>query len=209
MQRVLTTVALSLGLAAAVSGFAATSNTMQQETSQVNIYQNPDVKAHVLEKINPAQRLVPIFHKGNWIKVGDPQNGEVGWINRQEYQKAMSAYYEPNIQTLYIHTTPGQNGQSTINVVAYKNGKKLSDKEAQVLYKRIEIQQKKQAEYMQRVFWNMDNVLESEMHHMPQYFVAPPNMGFAPEFIQPVIVVTQPSATSAPPLSEKQKNASK
>lgn len=53
---------------------------------EVNLYENADATSKVVGKIDAAKGLVPIFTKpdGTWLKVGDPRNGNVGWVKASD-----------------------------------------------------------------------------------------------------------------------------
>jgi hypothetical protein len=167
---------------------AATTQSVSQPTNkaEVIIYQSPQTNSTVVEKINPGERLVGIFNQGDWIKVGDPRNGQTGWVNREQYQQVINKYFQSNIQTVYIRTA--SNDKNAPNIIAYQNGKKLSDKDAKQLYQRIQKQQLEQTQYMQKVFWNMQNVMDQNIHELNQPFNPwnELNIGLMP---QPIIVI--------------------
>lgn len=156
--------------------------------SEIVIYQLPQTTSAVVEKLKPGKRLLGIFNQGDWIKVGDPDNGQTGWVNRDQYQQAMNRYYQTNIQTVYIHTASNTKGEPRI--VAYENGQKLSDKKAKELYQRIQKQQIEQTRYMQRMFWDMQNVMDQQIHELNQPYNPwnELNIGFMP---QPIIVINE------------------
>lgn len=182
---ILTSISVSTALAATNAQPAKAATT--EQAAQVMLYQAPQANAAMVEKVNPSERLVGIFQQGDWIKVGDPHNGQTGWINREQYQQAVNKYFQSSIHTVYIQTASNDKGQS--NIVAYENGKKLSDKEAKELYERIQKQQTEQARYMQQMFWNMHNVLDQEMHQMNEFNPWNElNIGLMP---QPIIVINQ------------------
>lgn len=53
---------------------------------EVNLYENADVASKIVGKIDIAKGIVPIFTKpdGTWMKVGDPRNGNVGWVKTSD-----------------------------------------------------------------------------------------------------------------------------
>lgn len=53
----------------------------------LSLYQYPDSKSNVIASVKEGQAIVPIFNHGDWIKVGDPTNGNVGWVSKQDLQK--------------------------------------------------------------------------------------------------------------------------
>ena len=118
----------------------------QKPSPTIKLYANPTLKAKVLGTTTQEHALVP-FHrnakKQHWVKVGNSNNGQVGWVNLNQVEKFHQTEAKastPDIQTFFIssetHTT-GKDGKPVINVVAYKNGQKVSNKEAQKLYKKM------------------------------------------------------------------------
>lgn len=129
--------------------------TNQKSTPpEVMIYSQPSESSKVIEKINPNVRLVEIFQKSkDWIKVGNPNNGNVGWINQQQYQQAWNEFNQPNIKTIFVqYSKNDKNGKPEMNVIAYQNGKKVSDKEAKELYEKIKKQNSAEQKQMQQFF---------------------------------------------------------
>lgn len=62
----------------------------------LSLYQNPDSKSNVIASVKEGQAIVPIFRHGDWIKVGDPTNGNVGWVSKGDLQK--SGYPQVSMQ---------------------------------------------------------------------------------------------------------------
>lgn len=183
MQNKFIILGLLTGLTTSV---AIAANSKATDIAQIALYNAPQANAKVIEKINPGDQLVSIFHQGNWIKVGDPHNGQTGWINREQYQQAINKYFQTNIHTVYIQTASNDKGEP--HIVAYENGKKLSDKEAKALYQRIQKQQAEQARYMQKMFWNMHNVLDQQIQTNEINPWNELSIGIIP---QPIIVINQ------------------
>jgi SH3-like domain-containing protein len=64
--------------------------------ASLSLYQNPDSKSNVIATVKEGQAIIPIFHHDDWIKVGDPSNGNVGWVNKDQLQK--SGYPQVSMQ---------------------------------------------------------------------------------------------------------------
>ena len=62
----------------------------------LSLYQNPDSKSNVIATVKEGQAIIPIFTQGEWIKVGDPTNGNVGWVSKDALQK--SGYPQMSVQ---------------------------------------------------------------------------------------------------------------
>ena len=54
----------------------------------LSLYQNPDSTSNVIGSVKEGQAIIPIFNRGDWIKVGDPSNGNVGWVTKDMLQKS-------------------------------------------------------------------------------------------------------------------------
>lgn len=181
----------------------------------ISLYAAPSTKAQIQKHLTPTQRLLPIFTQGEWVKVGLPDDGTVGWINQKQYRQAVAAYYQPKVETFFVQSqsqdAKGENPNMT--VVAYHNGKKLTDKEAKALYQQWQQQQEKQNLYFQHWFSQMQNTFNSHMKELQA--LSPPwggSLGFP--WVQPIIlmpvsapwVAPTPSRTPAVLETVQQKN---
>lgn len=69
--------------------------------SPLSLYQNPDAKSNVIATVKEGQAVVPIYTKGSWVKIGDPTNGNVGWVSKEMLQK--SGYPQMSVQISGSH----------------------------------------------------------------------------------------------------------
>ncbi|ODN42384.1 hypothetical protein [Piscirickettsia litoralis] len=44
------------------------------------LYSAPNEHAKVVEDVGPSRQVVAIYQVGQWLKVGDLSNGQVGWV---------------------------------------------------------------------------------------------------------------------------------
>jgi len=140
-----------------------------QKTEQINLYQEANAKSHVVGKVSPQSNLVMIMRKGQWVKVGDRSNGQVGWINRKQYISAREKWMRPDIQQVYVNVEKDpKTGKMVYNVVAYKNGKKLSEEKAQQLYQKLRLQQQKEWKNSRRIQRQMQKVFDWDWQKMQQ-----------------------------------------
>lgn len=57
------------------------------QAKEVTLYDQPKEGAAVVGKIDIAAGFVPIYTPANdktWVKIGDPKNGNVGWVKSAE-----------------------------------------------------------------------------------------------------------------------------
>ena len=165
MKKPLTLSITALTLSASIA-MAATQNNVPT----IALYATPSI-GKIVETVPVTTYLTPIFRQQNWLKVGDASNGQVGWINVNNYYKVRDAYYTPTIQTIYVTRSDiDKNGKSTVTVVAYKNGQKVSDTEAKALYAHMLEQQAKEQAWQQQYWNNMNRMLQMQQQEMDQMF---------------------------------------
>lgn len=139
-------------------------------SSQIVLYEQPDKTSKISAILNPGVRIVPVFQQNGWIKVGNPQNGQIGWVNVQEYHRAREIFYKPDIQTVFVHIDQSPEGKASLNVVAYKNGNKLTDQQAKALYERLRAQQEAEYRQMQQFSRQVDDMVTRQLTTMHQFF---------------------------------------
>lgn len=144
----------SLATCLTVAAFAANkkeeannANKKKANAGQIIVYSAPDTKK-ILEKLPGNAVIIPIYRQKEWVKIGDPKNGKVGWVNKEQVSKARQAFYRPDIQTIYIHADRNAKGKPQFSIVAFRNGEKLSPSEAKRLYEKM---RKSQMREMKRV----------------------------------------------------------
>lgn len=173
----------------------------------VLLYNSPE-KSAASKKLPPNLRLIPIYRQGNWVKVGDPRNGDTGWIDIVQYEKARYNYYRPNIQTLFVRLdNNNKNGKRTLNVVAYRNGKPISKEEAMKLYQQLQKDQQNQFEKMQKLSLSMQSMMDQDFLNAEHFFDA---SLFSPSWMGPVILIQTPDKNGSPkqsPAAKSSKNS--
>ena len=177
MRRLIITLGISFCLSVLGTTYAAAPQQQSfgnpNNKNTIDLYQSPELQSTVLQKLVSTEWLIPIYYKNGWIKVGDLQNGQVGWVNREQYHKAIETYYQPGIQKAFVCIERnGEEERPVTNVVAYKNGKRLSDKEAEQLCQDIEKQQAQTSRYIKQDFLRMNHLMvdlmTKQMHEIDQ-----------------------------------------
>ncbi len=163
---------------------AITSSAMtKQSMPMITLYDAPNAtKVVATVPLNTA--MVPIIYKQGWAKVGLRSDGQVGWVNIKQYETARDAYFKPNIQTWYVSTTQDkQSGKPTTTIVAYHNGKKLSDQQARVVYETM-LKQQQAAQRAEAAYWSQfNNMMRIQEQQMDQMFNADPFVSSNPAII--------------------------
>jgi len=163
-------------------GLAKNTQSAVKAPIMVNLYAQPSLHAKVVATIHPSQFLVRIFQKKGWIKVGNPKNGDVGWLNEKQYKKASTKWMRSVAKpTSYSVTAKDDNGKYT--VVAYKDGKKLNPKQAEKLFKQTQNNQESLQESFVRLQENINQSFADSMQMFDN------NMASIPMFAPVVFVV--------------------
>ena len=135
----------------------------QVDNTTFHLYKAPNKDAKVIYKTSVTKaKLTQIFytqkHK-QWVKVGDKSNGKVGWVFLPEYNKALHAQMQPDIQSVFIQQSQSKDGKPVVQIIAYHNGKKLDEHAANQLYKQIE----RQNIYNQERMDHLSNQFQQEL----------------------------------------------
>jgi uncharacterized coiled-coil protein SlyX len=159
---------------------AITAANPVDSSKYILVFADPKNDAKITEKLDPTHLLIPIFRQDGWLKVGNPDNGNVGWINVDQYRKILADFYKSKVQTLYTQTiaiSPDKEGKT----VVYENGKQVDDKRAQEIIKQMNVQLKDQQERMAKFNENMQKMFDESMQNfnkammdMPTIVITPP-----------------------------------
>lgn len=123
-------------------------STPSTPSTKVTLFAQPNTNSRALGQVNVTQQLIPFYHKKGWLKVGNPRNGQVGWVNRAQYQQAVHARANQRTQTVYVEQS--QNGDQAPTIVAYRNGKRVTGEEAKALVAQVQRQQHRLNAQMRR-----------------------------------------------------------
>ena len=54
--------------------------------NSIKLYEQPKDSSHVIRTLKAGTQLLPIYYpkQGDWIKVANPKNGDVGWVKINE-----------------------------------------------------------------------------------------------------------------------------
>lgn len=79
--------------------------------TSLSLYQQPDTKSPVVGSIPANQPIMPIFTQGQWTKIADPSNGNVGWVSNDTLKQQGIPYTKIITQSL---NGPNQTGSKTV-----------------------------------------------------------------------------------------------
>ena len=164
----------------------------------VNLMADPSDSAKVVGTIDLANGIVPIFtpKDGLWMKVGDPRNGNTGWIKNSDLKDSQGT-----VVSVSQNISEDKNGGKTQSVdMSY--GKPMTPEQKQMMQQQLLQQQQNAAQSMVVIQKNLDEMkkLYNQQFQIMQKigFPAVPGMGTTPE--QPAAAPNQavPRNTNTP-----------
>ena len=204
------TITLILSLGITSLAFAATSSMVQAPTNSVSftinksivnnlivLYSQPTASSSVVGQFQSQDNLIAFYQQGDWYKAGDPKTGQVGWFNINQYNTVVGKAISPQINS-YFFTVQQLNGSPQI--IAYKDGKQLSDQQALALYNQTQQQiQQAQAQWQKQMiaFQQQMLALQQQISDLVKanqsLFNFPPPALVAPEKPLPVATKLNPN----------------
>jgi hypothetical protein len=180
-RRIVTLLSALAGLVVASSVFA----------KPVNLYDQPQPNAKVVGTIDSASTMVPIISSkaGDWMKIGDPQNGNVGWIKVSDVANNAGTGSTSTGFSVTEKTVGAANGPQTYRTFQFVNPQPLTPAQVQDMEKR-------QAEIKQRTYDLIQNIFDNAN----AVYKANPNFPIlVPVPVMVVPAAPQPVNTTTPP----------
>lgn len=145
---------------------------------EITLLQEPKAGSPTTGTADLSYGVIPIFTSkdGNWVKIGDPRNGNVGWVKSSELSgnDSTSVIFSHSIST-------GSGKNSSYQVFQFGTPSKLTPDQQKALQK-LEEQQTAARNALQKAWQDMMNSWS-----MPS------------PILMPIIVVPQQSATPVAP----------
>ena len=153
----------SLMLSAAATLTLASSLAMAdsaQTTPQgFKIYTSNNFDSKVIETVPIHKNLTPFYKKDGWIKVGDPSNGNVGWINLKQANEAVKAD-QPKLHKIVItEKIDGKDGPATTRTIEYYGTENMNKQQVLQIMQNMQRQQQLMKQEVNQEVQSMDNVM--------------------------------------------------
>lgn len=174
--------------------------TTLTHANAITLYDQPNTTAKTIGTIDSEAGIIPIFtpKTGDWIKVGDPRNGNVGWIKSSDLHTAGN-----NGFSFSEHVISNGNGPSSY-IIQFGTPKSLSNDQINNYVKQMQQRNQAMQKEMQHMMKDMFNNFDQYMMHfpiiMPVVFVPQDTAPAAKKTAQPA-AATPPATTSKPPTS--------
>ena len=146
----------------------------------VNLYEEPKDGAKQVGTLDTQVGIIAIYtpEKGDWMKVADPRNGNVGWVKVKDLGEANTTDY--TFTQRFINTG---NSPQTYQIFQFGGPHKMTPEQVQLQLKQTEQRQLQMQENMNKAMQNMVNDMNNLYHWNTQWY-----NNSAP-FVMPVIVI--------------------
>jgi hypothetical protein len=122
----------------------------------INLYEQPKADSKQIGSIDSAVGMISIFttSDGNWIKVGDPRNGNVGWIKSVDL----------NGKNINFNLIKMGDDNHQYQVIQYGNAKPLTSAQMSNTMKQMELREQEIQKNMQKMMQDMFSIHQNWMH---------------------------------------------
>ncbi len=149
----------------------------------INLYEQPKADAKIIGTIDPAKGIVPIFtpKDNGWIKIGNPHDGNVGWVKSSDLHDAASVADGFSFTQHIVNS--GKGPQSY--VLQFGVPQQLTQEQSEALFKQIQAQQEVIQKNVQQMMQNFYTHFGSDWMNYP--------------IIMPVVVMPQSTTPAKQP----------
>lgn len=128
----------------------------------INLYDAPKDDAKVVGVLDGEAGFVPIFtpKDSEWVKVGDPKNGNVGWIKANELSKSGSSGFSFKIINMGT-------GPNSYQIIQMGSPHPYTTEQSKNLFKQMELHQQTIQKDMQQMIKDLQKNWENLPTFMP------------------------------------------
>lgn len=136
--------------------------------NKVLFYAEPNEHSKVVTEVDPTTPFVTIYRTSDWVKVGNQKNGDTGWISLKQYREVV--HPKPVIQSVVMTVTDQPNKIEKTEIIAYKDGKKLDDKEARKLWNEMKDRHSQMEKHWRRMHQEMNEWFQNSWEWFNRMF---------------------------------------
>lgn len=128
--------------------------TLPALAKEINLYDQPTTNAKVVATVDPAVGIIPIFSpkNGDWIKIGDPRNGNVGWVKTSDLKSIKGPV------TFTQKVTNTENGPQAYQIIQYGQTPQLTNEQIQKIQQQQQLFQQSVQKIIQDMMNDMNNL---------------------------------------------------
>lgn len=158
-------------------------------TKTINLLEQPQINAKVVATVDLSAGIIPIYTQkdGAWVKVADPNNGNVGWVKSTDLNNAGAS------QSSFTFTQSIMNDNKspvTYRVIQFGQPAQTPE-QTQAMAKQLQAQQQAIQKSMQKMMRDMDQLFYNDWHSMHHESF--------PFFVPVMILPVQKAATVSEP----------
>lgn len=141
--------------------------------NKISLHDQPKPDAKVVGEIDLSTGIIPIYKpkEGGWVKIADPENGNVGWVKSSDIDNANTS------QSIFTLTQRIDNkSPTTYQIIQFGQPSKLTPAQTQSLVKKMQSERQEMHKSIQNMMRNMDQLFYNNwyfMHHDPFPFFVP------------------------------------
>jgi hypothetical protein len=204
MRKIISVIITSVILLMTAISYAEDNKLPEQHTTpeKITLYQQPNVKSVTTSAIETSRPIIPIFTQGEWTKVADPSNGNVGWVQNEILKKQGL----PTVKTT-MQSVRSSDGSGYKLMESFSGGKPIDQKQMDELLQKWQVKR----EQMQKVF---NQVLQENAKTLGALAkeLQDPNLQIPLllPVLQPVVIIpNKAEGFVAKPVSAKEETSSK
>lgn len=132
--------------------------TLQVQSKSLPLYTNADATSKVVANVTQGQSLITIYKQSIWVKVANPQTGDIGWIKQSDLINA-SSQSNPVVHHYVVNQKDASGKNQRYEVTEFSSGPQvISNQDAQ----KYVAQMQQQQQQMQN---DMNNMMADMMHN--------------------------------------------
>lgn len=107
----------------AIPAFAAVAQIITVQEKSVPVYAEANSDTKPVTTLTKGQKIISIYQQNDWVKIANPDNGNVGWVKKSDWKSASN-----NIVTIeqvgngYSITSQSSDGSMNNTITAIHRG---------------------------------------------------------------------------------------
>lgn len=171
---------------------AALSTSYSALSNSVQIFEQPKAKAKLVGSITGGTQIIPVYYPngGDWLKVANPKNGQVGWVKLSDLkgQSTLPGLQEVRFNQRFEKTQTTDGKPEVVRIIEYKGPNQLSSQEIKTLVREMQTRQSQIDGTMQLM---MRAMMQDLNHFARRDVLSFEDDFFTFPFIQPMLIVPQ------------------
>ncbi len=130
---------------------------------EISLYDQPKSDAKAVAAIDLSAGIIPIYtpKEGNWVKIADPRNGNVGWVKSSDLNSAGTS------QSIFSFTQSIDNKTpTTYRIIQFGQPTKLTPEQTKTLVNQMQTEQQEMQKSMQNMMRDMNQLFYNDWHFM-------------------------------------------